>query len=101
MSVQFGIPADPARDNKYICPGSDSNYCKLSDLCHAEGNDNAYPNGLRKYTSPATWCAVSAAGGSALGLLWIAFLPGLAASGLTLLYAGKEIRVVAELFDKA
>lgn len=100
LSAKFGDPADLAKDNGYFCDAG-SRYCDLSALCAAAAHTDTFPNGLPKYTPSSVWCTAAEAGSSALGLLWLGLIPGLAATGFTGLYAAKEIAPVGAIVGRA
>jgi len=96
--VQFGASG---QDSEFVC--GYPTLCSLTQMCENTDtpNDVTFLNNDPKYTPAATWCKARAAGSSTLSLIWIAFIPGLVATGLTLAYASKQIDVVGKLFLKA
>jgi len=96
--VKFGTPADPSADNLYFCEGSGA--CSLSYLCAKQDDAATFSNGIPKYTPAEAWCTAKSAGSMALTLLWVGFIPGLAAMALTFLYAAKEIAIFQEVVLK-
>jgi len=98
-AVQFGTPNDPTADNKFFCEAG-RHQCSLNALCAAEEDPSFFTNGLPKSTPTGAWCAAARAGATALSLLWLGFIPGLAATAFTGLYAGKDISMVGELLKK-
>jgi len=98
-SVQFGTAAAPTSDNKAFCENTGA--CDLGHLCSLPDNPAAFPNGLPKNTPAEAWCTAARAGTTAMGLLWLGFLPGLAATGFTFLYSSRDIPTVGRLVAKA
>jgi len=96
--VQFG---SSGQDSQTVCGYSPK--CSLSFMCDRTDipTDVTYGNNNPKYTPPEVWCSARNAGASTLSLLWIGFIPGLTATGLTLAYASKQIDAVGKLFLKA
>lgn len=99
LSVKFGTPSNPSADNKFFCDGR-GDACDLGMLCNAPDDDQAFPNGLLKNTPAEAWCTAAAAGATATSLLWIGFLPGLAAAGFTFLYAARDMPTFASIVLK-
>jgi len=52
---------------------------------------------LPKDTPKEPWCLAARAGATTLSLLWLGFIPGLAATGFTALYASKEVELVGHI----
>lgn len=98
LSVQFGTPLEPSRDNHFFCGRTDS--CQISLLCSSPEVADAFSNGLPKNTPAAAWCAAGSAGGMTTALLGLGFIPGLAAAGFTFLYAAKDIPSIMPLVLK-
>ena len=98
-SVQFGNDTHPSKDNRFFCV-SRSDECSLRQLCATNAATETYSNGMAKYTSKAAWCQASDAGAFATRLLASGLLLGLAATGVTAMYAAQSIPWVADQFDK-
>jgi len=98
-SVQFGNDTHPSKDNRFFCV-SRSDECSLRQLCATNAATETYSNGMAKYTSKAAWCQASDAGAFATRLLASGLLLGLAATGMTAMYAAQSIPWVADQFDK-
>lgn len=99
-SAEFGPTTSPSADTHSFCDHGGSS-CSLSELCAGTSKTDTYPDGLLKSTPTNVWCEAAAAGTSAASMLWLGFIPGLAATAITGLYAAKEIPRVKEIFDKA
>jgi hypothetical protein len=89
--------------NTVVCgqePGGGD--CPLSWMCESFGNDDAvtFSNGAPKFSPKKVWCDAKGAGAWALSLLWLGFIPGAVATGVTLMYAAKQIEAVGKLFLK-
>ena len=97
--VQFGTPTSPTADSKYFC-GAGKSECSLGGLCSMTSDPSLFENGLPKTTPVEAWCSAARAGAAALGLLWFGFIPGLAATAFTGLYAAKEIEQVGRVVAK-
>jgi len=95
--VQFGIPSDPTRDSMLICG---KHTCSLSGRCNQDPDHSTWPNHVLKSTPVERWCDAARAGALSLGVLWFGFIPGLAATAFTGLYAAKEIQTVGNIIAK-
>ena len=98
-SVKFGTPLAPSSDNGFFCKTTGDS-CELGLLCSAPDNPAAYPNSLPKNTPAEAWCTAAKAGATAMSLLWLGLLPGLAACGFTFLYGAKDIPNLMPLIIK-
>jgi hypothetical protein len=100
-AVQFGTPLSPTADTQYFNCGEGKRECGLGFLCNQEpacsGPGCNFPNGLPKDTPNEPWCLAARAGTTTLSLLWLGFIPGLAATGFSALYASKEIELVGRI----
>jgi len=96
--VQFGASGE---DSQTVCGFYGK--CSLSFMCDRTDIpvDEIYGNNFPKYTPPEGWCRARTAGASTLSLLWLGFIPGAIATGLTLAYAAKQIDQVGKLFLQA
>jgi hypothetical protein len=105
----FGPATDVARDNKYFCRDIGDGACDevpsmwtLDYLCHTPlPTESKFENLDVKFTPIELWCQAQDAGSTAGKLLGFSYIPGLAATILTLLYAAKEIEIVQNIFEKA
>jgi len=97
-SVQFGTAMDPTADTKFFCENGGS--CDLGFLCNQADDAATFANSLPKNTPAEAWCDAARAGAMAMSLLWLGFLPGLAAMGFTFLYASREVPTVGRLLAK-
>jgi len=102
-SVQFGLNgADThifATENG-PCSGTSGGTCDLNALCEWAPPSTTYADGkYNQYTSQTTWCELSAAGAWASSFLMLGLIPGLAATGFTLLYAAQGIDKAAYIFE--
>ena len=95
-NVQFGTASNPTVDSYIFCGGK-KNDCSLGSLCAMTPDPSKWDNGSPKSTPVEAWCAAGRAGATAVGLLWLALIPGLAATAFTALYAAKEIPMVAKM----
>ena len=98
-SARFGEGASVGMDNQFFC-NSRSGGCSLSELCKADIPGGLFPNGSPKFTPNSAWCSASDAGSTATKLLFSGLLLGLAATGITGMYAAQSIPWVADQFDK-
>lgn len=99
-AAQFGTPADPNADIQYFANCDGRHQCSLGALCGATLDGAKFLNDMPKDTPQEAWCAAARAGATALSLLWLGFIPGLAATAFTAMYASKEIEVVGRLVAK-
>jgi len=98
-SVQFGTAKDPTADSKFFCEHGGS--CDLGALCAAPDDPATFANSLLKNTPAEAWCAAARAGTTAMSLIWLGMIPGLAATAFTFLYASRDVPTVGRLVAKA
>ena len=100
-SVQFGNAQNPTADSGAFCETNLlSHSCELGALCAKPDDPATFPNALPKNTPAEVWCVAARAGATAMSLLWLGFIPGLAATAFTFFYAARDIPSVARYVIK-
>jgi len=94
----FGPTNDPSRDNSVFCEGGLP--CSLKALCSSSPSEEVFSNGMPKTTDPIDWCSAASAGSVVQKLLGFGFIPALAATIVTFLYAGKEVSAINTMLLK-
>jgi hypothetical protein len=102
-AVQFGLNGADTHifaTSDGPCEGASGDTCDLSALCNWSPPITKFAAGkYQDYTPQSTWCDLSQAGTWATSFLMLGLVPGLAATGFTLIYAAQGVDKASKIFE--